>query len=127
MAPPRLKLRTGHPVWLSPRTARRAARHPRLTGVERADVAIVGGGITGAIAALRFAEAGVDAIVLEADRVGQGSTAASSALLLQEPDARLTAHLATRGVHPVGRYGGWTYCSIEDNIVEARALVASFV
>jgi hypothetical protein len=25
----------------------------------------------------------------------------------------------------MGRYGGWTYCAIEDNIVEARALVAS--
>jgi protoporphyrinogen oxidase len=30
--------------------------------------------------------------------------------------------LAHRGVHSIGRYGGWTYCSIEDNIVEARAL-----
>ncbi len=32
------------------------------------------------------------------------------------------AALATRGVHSIGRYGSWTYCSIEDNIVEARAL-----
>ncbi|MEM6957655.1 MAG: FAD-dependent oxidoreductase [Myxococcota bacterium] len=30
--------------------------------------------------------------------------------------------LATRGVFTFGRYGSWTYCSIEDNIVEARAL-----
>jgi hypothetical protein len=29
-------------------------------------------------------------------------------------------------VHVAGRYGGWTYCSIEDNIVEARALAADF-
>jgi protoporphyrinogen oxidase len=40
--------------------------------------------------------------------------------------ARLKGELAQRGVHPVGRYGGWTYCSIEDNIVEARSLVESF-
>jgi len=40
--------------------------------------------------------------------------------------ARITANLRARGIHPVGRYGGWTYCSIEDNIVEARELVASF-
>jgi protoporphyrinogen oxidase len=40
--------------------------------------------------------------------------------------ARLRARLKERGVWPVGRYGGWTYCAIEDNIVEARALVASF-
>lgn len=30
--------------------------------------------------------------------------------------------LQARGVYTVGRYGGWTYCSIEDNIIEARAL-----
>ena len=38
--------------------------------------------------------------------------------------ARTTAELRTRGVYSIGRYGGWTYCSIEDNIVEARELVS---
>jgi protoporphyrinogen oxidase len=37
--------------------------------------------------------------------------------------ARLRARLAAHSVYSIGRYGGWTYCSIEDNIVEARALV----
>jgi protoporphyrinogen oxidase len=36
---------------------------------------------------------------------------------------RLAAQLASADVHSIGRYGGWTYCAIEDNIVEARALV----
>ncbi len=40
--------------------------------------------------------------------------------------ARLSDVLRRRGVHSIGRYGGWTYCAIEDNIVEARALVASW-
>jgi protoporphyrinogen oxidase len=40
--------------------------------------------------------------------------------------ARLTKELAADGIFSAGRYGAWTYCSIEDNIVEARALVASF-
>lgn len=40
--------------------------------------------------------------------------------------ARLSELLRAHGVHSIGRYGGWTYCSIEDNIVEARALAASF-
>jgi protoporphyrinogen oxidase len=35
----------------------------------------------------------------------------------------LTGALRAHDVHSIGRYGGWTYCSIEDNIVEARALV----
>ena len=39
---------------------------------------------------------------------------------------RLKAALATRGVYSTGRYGSWTYCSIEDNIVEARALAEAF-
>jgi protoporphyrinogen oxidase len=38
--------------------------------------------------------------------------------------ARLKDILRASGVHSIGRYGGWTYCSIEDNIVEARALAA---
>ncbi len=36
--------------------------------------------------------------------------------------ARLKGVLEARGVYSIGRYGGWTYCSIEDNIVEARTL-----
>jgi hypothetical protein len=39
--------------------------------------------------------------------------------------ARTKELLAGHGVHPIGRYGGWTYCSIEDDIVEARALAAA--
>ena len=38
-----------------------------------------------------------------------------------EAAAKRTA-LAASGVHSIGRYGAWTYCSIEDNIVQARAL-----
>ncbi|MCC7536858.1 MAG: NAD(P)-binding protein [Deltaproteobacteria bacterium] len=39
-----------------------------------------------------------------------------------EAHSQLSAELSRRGVHTVGRYGGWTYCSIEDNLVETRAL-----
>jgi protoporphyrinogen oxidase len=38
--------------------------------------------------------------------------------------ARLRGELAAAGVHSVGRYGAWTYCSIEDNMVETRELAA---
>lgn len=48
-------------------------------------------------------------------------TAASRAAV-----AGLSQVLAHRGVHSRGRYGSWTYCSIEDNILEARALAESF-
>jgi protoporphyrinogen oxidase len=44
----------------------------------------------------------------------------------QAEQRRLAARLGEHGVHSIGRYGGWTYCSIEDNIVEARRLVAGW-
>jgi hypothetical protein len=44
----------------------------------------------------------------------------------QAEHRRLAAILRARNVHSIGRYGGWTYCAIEDNIVEARALVSAW-
>ncbi len=44
----------------------------------------------------------------------------------QEDVAAQRAVLAARGVHCLGRYGTWTYCSLEDNIVEARMLAHTF-
>jgi len=35
---------------------------------------------------------------------------------------RVAAELAGHGVYSVGRYGRWTYCSIEDNILETKDL-----
>jgi protoporphyrinogen oxidase len=35
---------------------------------------------------------------------------------------RAAVELGQHGVYPVGRYGRWTYCSIEDNMVETRDL-----
>jgi glycine/D-amino acid oxidase-like deaminating enzyme len=58
-------------------------------------VAVIGGGITGAALAWRFANAGVRVAVVEAARIGRGSTAASTALLMQEPDTDL-AELSRR-------------------------------
>ncbi len=39
--------------------------------------------------------------------------------------AEQRARLAGDDIHTVGRYGGWTYCSIEDNLVEVRALASA--
>lgn len=33
--------------------------------------------------------------------------------------------LAQKDIYSIGRYGSWTYCSIEDNIIEARTLALS--
>ena len=40
----------------------------------------------------------------------------------QAEHARVRRTLEAAGVYSVGRYGGWTYCSIEDNLIETREL-----
>jgi glycine/D-amino acid oxidase-like deaminating enzyme len=82
-------LRCGHPIWLDADRAP-TARYASLRGHHEAAVAIVGGGMTGALVASMFADAGVPVALVEGALVGRGSTAASSALLLQEPDRGLT-------------------------------------
>ena len=78
LSAPQRRLRVGRPLWL-PDTARAKHRYPVLSGQHHTDVAVVGGGLTGALVAHAFASAGISTTVLEAGGVGRGSTAASSA------------------------------------------------
>ena len=87
------RLRYGRPLWLDHAAPKRA--YPRHRGHLETDIVIVGGGITGAICAYLFAEAGVRVVLLESGIVGRGSTTASTALLMQEPDRDFT-DLASR-------------------------------
>ena len=79
-----VKLRTAGPLWLAQRAD--TASYATLKHDIAADVVIVGGGMSGAATAWMFTKHGVRVAVLEAQLVGHGSTAASTALLLQEPD-----------------------------------------
>jgi len=72
--------------------------YPRFRGDARTRVAIVGGGLTGCACAASFASAGVDLILLEADRIGSGATAASPGLLRQDLDASFAASADQHGL-----------------------------
>jgi glycine/D-amino acid oxidase-like deaminating enzyme len=82
------KLRLGTSYWLDRYTGR-APRFGTMRGRHQADIAVVGGGVTGCVAACLFARAGARVVLVEARRIGRGSTAASTALLMQEPDVDL--------------------------------------
>src|SRR5471032_1835433 len=91
------RLRLDVPLWLPSGPASGHVRFPRLGRDLSVDIAIVGGGITGTAVAWRFAAAGVRVALVEAARIGRGSTAASTALLMQEPDEDLSRHIERYG------------------------------
>ena len=80
-----MRTRYGISPWIDQLPSSRRPEYPRLRGEQTADVVIVGGGITGCTTAYACAVAGIKAIVLEADRVGQGSAGRSPGLLLPDP------------------------------------------
>jgi glycine/D-amino acid oxidase-like deaminating enzyme len=86
------------PYFLDSFPRNRRPDFPRHRGEFRTGVAIIGGGLTGCACAAAFAAAGVDVILLEADRVGAGATAASAGLLRQDFDASFHATAADHGV-----------------------------
>jgi glycine/D-amino acid oxidase-like deaminating enzyme len=82
-----MDLTSGTPLW--PTVDGLPAVYPPLQRDRRCDLAIVGGGITGALVAHRFARAGISTVLLEADEIAHGSTAATTALIQYEIDTHL--------------------------------------
>ncbi len=84
-----MKLRSGVPYWrvISPD----ALWYPTAVGDLRCEVAVVGGGITGALLSHLFVRHGIDTLLLDKRQPGEGSTAASTGLLQYEVDTPLSA------------------------------------
>ena len=55
--------------------------YPELSGEERADVCVIGGGFTGVSAALNLAEKGFDVVLLESERMGFGASGRCGGLI----------------------------------------------
>ena len=87
-----------HPYFLDAFPASRRPSYPQLSGSVATSVVIVGGGLTGAACAATFAAAGVKAVLLEADRVGGGASAASPGLLRHDFDASFQETAARYGL-----------------------------
>ncbi len=80
-------LRGGTPPW---NQNLRQSRRPTVVEDFRCEVLIVGAGVTGSLAAEHLASRGHDVCVIDRQRPGFGSTAASTAMLLWEIDRSLT-------------------------------------
>jgi glycine/D-amino acid oxidase-like deaminating enzyme len=78
------------------------ADYPALTRSLSCDALVLGAGVSGALAALHLAEAGIDTVVLDRRDVGHGSTAGSTSLLQYEIDEPL---------HRLAQRYGWDHAS----------------
>lgn len=83
-----MDLTSGAPFWIIKNGL--LATYPRLKRDRRCDVAVIGGGITGALVAHRFAQAGIHVVLVEGREVGYGSTGATTALIQYEIDSHLS-------------------------------------
>jgi len=75
----------GRSPWLDLFPKSRVPSYPRHRGKTPTDVVIVGGGLTGCATAYAFAAAGATVVLLEADRIGRGTTALSSGWISEDP------------------------------------------
>ena len=82
-----MDLRSGCPLW--PIRDGLPAAYPALDADAACEIAVVGGGITGALAADALTAAGVDTLLLDRRDIGWGSTSATTALVQYELDVPL--------------------------------------
>jgi glycine/D-amino acid oxidase-like deaminating enzyme len=92
-----MDLKSGCPYWLLKNGL--LTTYPVLGQDIACEVAVIGGGVTGAFTAYYLTEAGVETVLLDKRGIGQGSTSANTALLFYELDIPLSRLVETLGVH----------------------------
>ena len=105
-------LRTGTSPWFTPDAP--VVPVERLAAPLRADVVVVGAGITGALVAQALSATGHSVLVLDRRAPAHGSTAASTALLQFEIDTPLIHLIECIGFERARRAWLWSRCAVQD-------------
>jgi glycine/D-amino acid oxidase-like deaminating enzyme len=92
-----MDLKSGCPYWLLKNGL--LTTYPALRQDISCEVAVIGGGVTGAFTAYYLTKAGVETVLLDKRGIGQGSTSANTALLFYELDIPLSHLIETLGEH----------------------------
>ncbi len=86
------------PYWLDTFPKSRRPAYPRWRGTAETTVVVIGGGLTGCACAYSLAAAGIPVMLLEADRMGGGATAASLGFVREDFDASFEATARAHGL-----------------------------
>lgn len=109
-----MRTRYGVSPWVLQFPDVRRPDFPRARGVATADVVIVGGGLTGCATAHACAAAGLKTIVLEAGRIGQGSSGRGAGLLLPEPGPAFRDIVSAHGLRAARHaFQSWRKASLD--------------
>jgi glycine/D-amino acid oxidase-like deaminating enzyme len=92
---------SGKPFW--PWRNGDLPRYPRLGAHVSCDVAVIGGGYSGALIAHTLSRIGRDVVVVDRRDIGRGSTAASTALIEYQLDAELREFIDLAGTRAAVR------------------------
>ena len=112
-------LRGGTPCWIA-HDDNTLISDALTTG--KADIAIIGAGVMGAMVAERLAAAGRSLVLLDRRPPAHGSTAASTALLMWGADVPLTHLARTIGVDEAARRWRRVYETVQRLVVRIRDL-----
>src|SRR5262245_49033934 len=88
----------GSRYWEERTADSRRRSYPKFKGTDTADAVVIGGGLTGCTAAYVLAKGGAKVILLDAERLAGGSTAASLGAIVPQPDASFRAVEAASGL-----------------------------
>ena len=106
--------RYGQSPWLDQFPKSRIPAYSPYAGASTRDVVVVGGGLTGCLTAYAFAAAGVDVVLLEADRIGRGRTADGAGWISAAPDVEFLALEKAVGVRGARHaYQAWRRAALD--------------
>jgi glycine/D-amino acid oxidase-like deaminating enzyme len=78
--------------------------YPPLSGDTTADVAVIGGGLTGILSAWRLAQKGLSVVLIEKNHLCTGDTSLTTGFLLSIPDASISEIEKNKGLAFAKRY-----------------------
>jgi glycine/D-amino acid oxidase-like deaminating enzyme len=108
------RTRYGVSPWIHQFPDSRRPDFPRARGNATTDVVIIGGGLTGCAIAHACAVAGVKCIVLESNRIGQGSGGRSAGMLLPDPGPTFRGVAQAHGLRAARRvFQSWRRASLD--------------